>query len=234
MAIDPGRATGVARGLFWADTVYEQRMGGERVGRAYGVEEGFRIWLVVESFALRQVNVDLTGVAVAAGFYTLLVPRDAGLDGRLDMPGRSSPDSRYAMGVTVVEQSPSDAKGWATDRRLKEWGLWQTAHAKVRGKDGRLRAGGKGDHRTDAVRHMALRVARILHADEQWVGGRVGSADGLVGDVLRTYAGGPGMESWVVEGDPRIQAWELAAEFREWVTSLRSNGGPRKGPKSGK
>jgi hypothetical protein len=218
MAIDPGRATGVARGLFWADTTLEKRLGGERVGRAYGVEEGFRIWLVIESFALRQVNVDLTGVEVAAGLRCLLVPRSAGLDGRLDCVGRSSPESRYALGVTVVEQTPADAKKYATDARLKEWGLWRVAHAKRKG-----RALGKGDHRADAVRHMALRVARILHADEGWMGG----SGGYVGDVLTTYAGGPGMEAWVVEGDPRIQAWELASEFRDWVADLRAPSGRR-------
>ena len=244
MAVDPGRATGVARGLFWADTTIEQglRPPGERVDRAYGdLDDGFRIWLVIESFALRQVNVDLTGVEVAAGFKALLVPRDAGLDGRLSLPFRGGKDALYAMGATVSEQTPADAKGWATDRRLKEWGLWPVAHAKRKG-----RALGKGDHRTDAVRHMALKVARILHADDGWPSRHGGGADGYVGEVLRTYAGGPGMESWVVEGDPRIQAWELAAEFREWVTDLRAPAGPRSatrlrgsggvgiGPESGK
>jgi hypothetical protein len=209
MAIDPGKATGVARGLFWADTALEQRMRGERVGRAYGVEEGFRIWLVIESFALRQVNVDLTGVEVAAGLRCLLVPRDAGIQGELNVPGRAAPAGRYALGVTVVEQTPADAKKYATDARLKEWGLWRVAHAKRKG-----RALGRGDHRTDAVRHMALCVARILHGSET-------TGRGYVGDVLKTYAGGPGMEAWVVEGDPRIQSWELAAEFTDWVTDLR-------------
>jgi hypothetical protein len=226
----------VARGLFWADDAGERaRARGGVVGSDVrgGSRPGWEwnIWLVLESFRLRTTLVDLTGVEVAAGLKTLLVPRSAGLEGSVGPlgsgPGATVLSSRYALGADVIEQTPADAKSFATDKRLKEWGLWDVATARGSGRGGRVKRGanlGVGDHRKDAMRHLALRVAKILHGAR---GSAMGGGESvpfdltLVSDCLNTYAGGPGMETWVVEGDPRVQAWELAAEFGDWVAELR-------------
>jgi hypothetical protein len=55
---------------------------------------------------------------------------------------------------------------------------------------------------------------------------------GSVKETIQAYAGGGrgdggqlGWEAWEVEGDPRIQAWEIASEFHDWATPLLGAGG---------
>lgn len=88
-----------------------------------------RCSLVVEAFKLRQRSVELSPVEVTSGLTTLL--RGSGGD--------------WPQGEPVY-QEPSSAKGYATNDRLKEWGLYPLGR-------------GGGDHKRDALRHIAARVA---------------------------------------------------------------------------
>lgn len=84
------------------------------------------IYLVFEDFQLRQRSANLSPVQVTAGFECLLAGRHR-----------------------IVKQSASEAKGYATDARLRKWGLWTV---------------GK-EHGRDATRHLALRASKILQGD---------------------------------------------------------------------
>lgn len=51
-----------------------------------------------------------------------------------------------ALGWEPVWQTPSEAKSFATNDRLRRWGLWETG----------------SDHKRDAWRHVASRVNRLV------------------------------------------------------------------------
>jgi hypothetical protein len=104
--------------------------------------------LCVEAFRLRTRNVDLDPVMVMCGMLVLLVPRSAGLDGRLSNVAIGGYRGVYAQGVPVHLQEPADAMRFATNARLKEWGV-------RRGMFGRPIS----EHRRDAYRHLCLRLA---------------------------------------------------------------------------
>jgi len=80
------------------------------------------IYLVVEDFQLRQRSVDLSPVKITWGLLSL-IPEDE-----------------------MLMQQPSEAKSYATNERLRKWGVWTV---------------GK-EHGRDAVRHLALRASKIL------------------------------------------------------------------------
>ncbi len=80
------------------------------------------IYLVVEDFQLRQRSVDLSPVKITWGLLSLI------------------PEEEMLM------QQPSEAKSYATNERLRKWGVW---------------AVGK-EHGRDAVRHLALRASKVL------------------------------------------------------------------------
>jgi hypothetical protein len=65
----------------------------------YG-QDADRCYLVVEDFALRKRNVDLTPCYVTGGLVTL------------------------ARHYEPIMQMPSEGKTYATDDRLREWGAW--------------------------------------------------------------------------------------------------------------
>lgn len=108
--------------------------------------------LVVEDFQLRQRNVDLMPVNVRSA-----------LEGVLWMAGRVEADlragdafepgavNRRFGGVPGMEfawapiyQQPSEAKGYGTDARLRQWGLWERGMP----------------HARDAWRHFGFRVLK--------------------------------------------------------------------------
>lgn len=166
MALDVGGTTGVARGVFEArETVEETLRGGvgveawEETGepneQAVVLAQEFLDWaaekhlglrgtepipvqaviLVMESFELRTVHADLSPVEVAWGIKALLTLPV----GTHDLGGRRWP---------WEEQTPADAKQFGTSDRLKRWGLF------VHGRG--------SDHKRDALRHLALRVAKMI------------------------------------------------------------------------
>lgn len=168
-AVDPGGVTGVARGIFESRPTLKETLRVSSAGgsveawevegpsevQAHEIAEEFLDWsaslmidgycgapdisLAFEAFALRQRSVDLAPVEVTWGVRTLLTPRSSARAGTLQ---------DFAGGHTWEYQSPSDAKGFATSARLKTWELYKL---------------GRGsDHKRDALRHLALRVSRIL------------------------------------------------------------------------
>jgi hypothetical protein len=161
MAVDPGGATGVACGIFDACETLEETLqlgedlmacevAGSTASQAWALVELFRefmaeaqlagiprkdIHLVFEAFDLRTVVADLAPVEVIAGVRTLF---------------EQGTGVMIVSGVVFDWRSarPGDAKKLGTSVRLGRWGLFEL---------------GRGsDHKRDALRHLALRVARIL------------------------------------------------------------------------
>lgn len=163
MAVDPGGVSGVAQGLFLPQRTLARTLGravGKGVVGAWTVEGSYQeqalaivsswerllfhwtvelsqpsgsAYLVVESFKVRRMDVQLSPVEVRAGIETLLYVRGS-YDG---------------CGTGGREQSPSDAMGFATNARLRDWGLYPFGR-------------GRGDHKRDALRHLALKVNRLI------------------------------------------------------------------------
>jgi hypothetical protein len=151
--VDPGGISGCARGLFpvgSAATLVEAFGGAEQVEsweeegtvaeQALSIVEEMDDWmiqlniegiaiphmfLVIEDFKLRQRHADLRPVQMIERIETLWTQR---------------------TGVSLEKQTPSDAKSYATNARLRAWGAW------VKG----------SEHRRDAMRHLLLRVSRLL------------------------------------------------------------------------
>lgn len=179
---DPGRATGIAQGVFRSlatERATLRRAVAKRAVRmsvldAPVTEQGHylaRIWrdfrfrmtveygvperyvlLVVEDFNLRQMAVDLAPVEVFASLRT--AQRVPVTNGWHD---DVEPDR-------LIRPSASEAKTHATDVRMREWGLWGPACAADRRGGTRL----LGDHARDASRHLALGVNKVLQG--KWVG----------------------------------------------------------------
>lgn len=157
-ALDPGRITGVARGVFpiaGADTVAAAYAAGSHVESwecegtvaeqvAELVEEltdwfadihvfgGIplpNLYVVREDFKLRQRSADLTPVEISAAFDTTWMSL-----------------SSTAPAVPIETQMPAQAKGFATDARLRRWGAWTVGST----------------HRRDATRHVLLKISRLM------------------------------------------------------------------------
>lgn len=153
MAVDPGGTTGVCQGLFapvrceplsvkglfdraqeknavrWSEITADPAKTAQWIEGfwkrflAKWVEQELpasHCYLVVENFALRQRSVDLAPVEIRAGLKTL--------------------------GVLFEDQSPSEAKGYATNDRLRSWGIWAVGQ----------------EHSRDALRHLATKVAKVI------------------------------------------------------------------------
>jgi hypothetical protein len=158
-AVDPGGTSGVARGVFvnqgsLAATLRGHRLEaweveGEPEEQAWEIAAEFLDWamdlrahripdvdFVSEAFHLRQRSADLSPVEVMSGVKALLIPRATALE-------TGEPHVRPFW--SMVEQTASEAKSFATSARLRQWGLF---------------ALGRGsDHKRDATRHLAYRVA---------------------------------------------------------------------------
>lgn len=178
MAVDPGGVSGCARGVFVSGSSLAETLQGHDIEawtvegdpevQAWEIAAEWLDWsadlrlsgvgglhLVIESFALRQMAVELSPVMVAAGIRTLLIPRAVALGVTGGSASKAGPVGRAVatgLGWKLDEQSPGDAKTFATTARLKEWGMYALGR-------------GGGDHKRDALRHLALRVARIESGD---------------------------------------------------------------------
>ena len=119
------------------------------------VDVGAGASLVVESFRLRTANVDLDPVMVMSGFLCLLVPRVAGVEGVLSLPGVGGAEGLFAHGVPVHLQEPADAMRFATNARLKEWGVQRLCGGRPFGKP-------ISEHRRDAFRHLCFRLGKAM------------------------------------------------------------------------
>lgn len=169
-AVDPGGKTGCAEGLFElrrAKTVGERFAQGSelRSWEVHGDEleqgvqlatefEAFRrtcwasgvrrVELVIEDFNLRPTGIGSTaraGLAPVRVTSTMLGVRIGKALQWETTTGRVS----VGTDVPVVYQQPSEIKGFATNARLKKWGVYVVG----------------SDHRRDAVRHLAVRLAKL-------------------------------------------------------------------------
>lgn len=166
MAMDPGRTTGMARGMFGpgmeagvADAVVNAvefetwEVDGPCVLQAWEIAHEFHDWargliadgwspkeivFAYEDFQLRTQNVDLSPVMVWSAVEALMVPGRSGRRGSLD---------GFALRCVVRKQQPADAMRVATGARLREWGLWER---------------GVSEHRRDATRHLALVLLKAM------------------------------------------------------------------------
>ncbi len=86
---------------------------------SYGIDD---VQLVVESFILR--------------------PGKASADPAQLMPVRIAAALEALVSADIGYQTPSMAKGYATDERLREWGLWKVGST----------------HERDAIRHLAYKL----------------------------------------------------------------------------
>jgi len=155
-AVDPGGVTGVARGLFpvgSAESTTEALRGavelesweeeGSVIDQARSITSELGDWFgslnmngialtdmmfVIESFTLRQMHADLRPVEMRAQIIALW-----------EVAGWSRP-------IPTEDQTPADAKTYATDKRLRRWGAWVVGST----------------HRRDAMRHLLLKVSRVL------------------------------------------------------------------------
>ncbi len=158
--VDPGGVTGCARALIpvgsldsiseavvQADQLESWEEEGSIADQAQSVVDIMNDWfievnmfgnipvphmfLVVESFVLRQRHADLSPLKLIERIETLWSSVSAD-------PVGSWPVIEY--------QTPSDAKSYVTNKRLREWGGWVVG----------------SEHRRDAMRHLLLKASRIL------------------------------------------------------------------------
>jgi hypothetical protein len=153
VAVDPGKVTGVGRGVFdltnalsirdaieAAREVETWECDGDLTGQADEITEELEVWLglktytlgvsitnlvfVMEDFHLRQRSADLTPVEL-----------------------RALIKDRWNEGwVPIQDVQPSHAKGYATNKRLRDWGIW------VKG----------SEHRRDVMRHLIYKVNQLM------------------------------------------------------------------------
>lgn len=177
MTVDPGGTTGVAQGLFNTKggrlstkallsraarkeairvaEVVSCPNPGPRAEAAHQAAILYRAWLdfnfkatvelgvsvpdvqlVIEDFALRQRSVDLAPVAVTNALLAYL-------------RGETGTWAAMSLGPDRIHfQMPSEAMTYATNERLKGWGVYGLTVGK--------------EHGRDAVRHLALRASKIL------------------------------------------------------------------------
>lgn len=150
-AVDPGGVTGCAHGLFEArPTVRECLQDGGEVA-AFEVEGDS----IVQSHEIRDVFLDWSHGLTRDGFEVHLVFESFNLR---TQHADLSPVEVIAGVRTLLHgtkrrfrvsfQSPGDAKGFATSARLRDWSLF---------------AYGRGsEHKRDALRHLALKVNKLL------------------------------------------------------------------------
>lgn len=148
MSVDPGGTTGVARGMF----AFAQ---GESTGKILKrkqwlntneVEGDFlqqaiqlvAIWKLFSRLAKNTIG--QRPLLVVESF--ILRPGKASADPAQLMPVRIAAALEALVPVVPEYQTPSMAKGYATDERLREWGLWKVGSA----------------HERDAIRHLAYKL----------------------------------------------------------------------------
>jgi hypothetical protein len=178
MTVDPGGTTGVAQGLFNTKggrlstkallsravrkeairvaQVVPAESPGPRAESAHVAAILYRAWLdfnyratvelgvnvpdvhlVIEDFQLRQRSAELSPVEVTHAFLAYL-RGETGTWAAMSL----SPEGRLHF------QAASEAKTYATNDRLKAWGVYGLTVGK--------------EHGRDAVRHLALRASKIL------------------------------------------------------------------------
>lgn len=153
-AVDPGKTTGVAWGVFRI-----RKTTGATLARGEGmdsaqVESGTDLWSaarVVDLFDefVAALGGQLEPVLVIEDF--ILRPQKANADRDMLSPVRLTGLiegmvwERFAGPVCTIYQMPSEAKGFATNVRMERWGV---------------KTWGGGRHAKDAWRHIAVYLAK--------------------------------------------------------------------------
>lgn len=156
-AIDPGGTTGVAWGVFsWKGTVGKtvaegQLMGSDQVGIDHEVEHAHEVLAHYERFCALCHRAGVKRIVLIIEDFVLR-PQVATKGREMLSPVRITAIlegiawGRYGAKLDYVLQGPSEAKGFATNDRLKRWGV-QTH--------------GGGRHAKDAWRHIAVYLAKL-------------------------------------------------------------------------
>lgn len=106
----------------------------------WGVDGPPVVWLIMESFTLRQANSSpeyLSPVRIASGVIAAIISR-VQCDSHLEYPPI----------VKLVYQSPADAKNICTDERLEKWGFKQKTDSDTR-------------HARDGLRHAITWLRKL-------------------------------------------------------------------------
>jgi hypothetical protein len=161
MGCDPGHATGAAWCVCDATGTIRTRMGQPpsppqtAALRGSYVVQADRLCAILRGFkntahAIQRRTQQEVSIIVAIEDFVLTRMKSSEREG-LD-PVRVTSAFITAMeernlqrGVRVVYQSPSDAKSYATNDRLRYWGVWKV---------------GAEEHERDAMRHMLLAITK--------------------------------------------------------------------------
>lgn len=164
MAVDPGTTTGVAAGLFHpaadiAGCIAEAEWEAWEV-EGSPAEQG---WEIMDEFRDRQTVWNMDGVAfpdihlVSESFaLRLKKAHGAGSNQRMMDPIRviqsmetlalHSLNGELRKWAKIEFQSPSEAKKYVTNERMRRWGAWVVG----------------SEHKRDATRHLVKKVSDII------------------------------------------------------------------------
>ncbi len=153
LAVDPGGTTGVAAAYFETRGTLRETL--ETMTRRKSVEvtgywhdqvqELAQLWSRFEFSANVEGGIPLGDVHVVFENY-LPDPRRIGAGATDLSPVWVAAGVCGAMGREPTWQTPSEAKGFARDDRLRSWGLWERGSA----------------HKRDAWRHVVTRLNRLV------------------------------------------------------------------------
>jgi hypothetical protein len=162
MAVDPGGTTGVATGLFdlslgmvadcVAESVEHERCKSQELNVVGDHDEGYQALQLFELYRKFERLCDgIAPIDLVIEEWTPRLPLKSG-ERVVFSPIRVAErflgmlQREYGDEPEVVWQQPSVAKRFATDARLRKWGLW------VKG----------SEHRRDAWRHVCSRLNVLL------------------------------------------------------------------------
>lgn len=165
--IDPGESTGLAWGRFWeqgsvAERIASRQHFGTTTVKGYDVNQVRTIWrlwqdfqlacakaripyeLIIEDFILTRLkSSDRSGLSPVR-ITSMLMGYRYGL-----ADGYESAGFGPAQTLEPIYQQPSDAFSYATNDRLRQWGIWIP--------------GAAHEHEREALSHLCLRLSRRVH-----------------------------------------------------------------------
>jgi hypothetical protein len=161
MAVDPGTKSGAVAGLFHAAADITSCIE-QADWEAWEVEgtPAEQAWQIMDEFRDRQAAWNIAGVAIpdihlVCESFALRLKKahGAGSDQRMLDPVRVAEGMEtLALNVHLVRwimieyQSPSAAKKYVTNERMKRWGAWVVG----------------SEHKRDATRHMVKKVSDLI------------------------------------------------------------------------